>query len=397
MEGKRFLHKLKLSGLLSFDPEGVEIELGPLNVLIGPNASGKSNLIEAIGLLRAAPTDLATAIRKGGGIGEWLWKGGSEDPVARIEAVAALAGAHPLLCHQLSLVAVGQRVGLVEEWIGEEKNKKGFYSHKKGKDVATISMVDPEKPDGERISGGFFYADLVPAQSILSQVKDPRLYPEMTALGKTLEQIRIYSDWNLGRHAPVRKPQPTDLPGDFLEEDAGNLGLVLNDLQSQPAVKRVLLEKLQQVYEDLEDVTTRIQGGTVQILFHQEGMRTPIPASCASDGTLRFLCLLTILCHPTPPPLVCIEEPELGLHIDMIRVIADLMVEASQRTQLIVTTHSDALIDALTDTPEAVIVCERDKFGTRLYPVRPENVTAFLGDDLLGGLWRSGHLGGNRW
>ena len=126
-------------------------------------------------------------------------------------------------------------------------------------------------------------------------------------------------------------------------------------------------------------------------------MRSPIPASRASDGTLRFLCLLTILCHPSPPPLVCIEEPELGLHMDMLPIIAGLMVEAAQRTQLVVTTHSDIFIDALTDTPEAIIVCERDKFGTRLYPQDPDKLKPFLERESLGELWSTGQLGGRRW
>jgi len=78
-----------------------------------------------------------------------------------------------------------------------------------------------------------------------------------------------------------------------------------------------------------------------------------------SDGTLRWLSLLTILLHPDPPPLVCIEEPELGLHPDMIQPLAKLLLSASERMQLIVTTHSDGLVDELSGNPSAVIVCEK--------------------------------------
>jgi len=76
-----------------------------------------------------------------------------------------------------------------------------------------------------------------------------------------------------------------------------------------------------------------------------------------SDGTLRYLCLLTILCHPAPPPLICIEEPELGLHPDILPEVAKMLVDAASRTQLIVTTHSDILVDCLSDHPEAIVVC----------------------------------------
>jgi predicted ATPase len=83
-----FLKSLKLSGLLSFRHDSAAIELTPLNVIIGPNGSGKSNLIEAIELLHAAPTAFAAAIRDGGGVQEWLWKGVKVNEPATIEAIA---------------------------------------------------------------------------------------------------------------------------------------------------------------------------------------------------------------------------------------------------------------------------------------------------------------------
>ena len=75
MDGAKLIERIRLKNILSFGEEGQEIALEPLNVLIGPNGSGKSNLIEVLGLLHAAPTDLAAAIRAGGGVSEWMWKG----------------------------------------------------------------------------------------------------------------------------------------------------------------------------------------------------------------------------------------------------------------------------------------------------------------------------------
>jgi predicted ATPase len=91
----------------------------------------------------------------------------------------------------------------------------------------------------------------------------------------------------------------------------------------------------------------------------------PFLQQIALRGLLSFgpvtppLCLLAILCDPEPPPLVCIEEPELGLHPDILPKLADLLVSASERTQLIVTTHSSLLVDAMTDRPESIVVCEK--------------------------------------
>jgi predicted ATPase len=140
-----------------------------------------------------------------------------------------------------------------------------------------------------------------------------------------------------------------------------------------------------------------VQGGTVQIFVHEKGLNQPIPATCLSDGTLRYLCLLTLLCHPTPPPLLCIEEPELGLHPDILTTVAELLVEASQRTQLIVTTHSDALVSALTDTPESVFVFEHDDTGTHPRRLEAARLRQWLEKYSLGELWRMGEIGGTRW
>ena len=96
-----------------------------------------------------------------------------------------------------------------------------------------------------------------------------------------------------------------------------------------------------------------------------------------------------------PPPLVCIEEPELGLHPDALAIIAELLVEASTHTQLLVTTHSDSLISALSNQPDAVIACERPGPGTELRRLNPEKLASWLEEYSLGDLWRMGELGAN--
>jgi predicted ATPase len=147
----------------------------------------------------------------------------------------------------------------------------------------------------------------------------------------------------------------------------------------------------------LEDLTTKVQGGRIQIFVHERGLRAPVPMERLSDGTLHYLILLAILCHPEPPPLICLEEPELGLHPDVIPKVAELLVESAQRTQLIVTTHSDALVSALSDIPESVVVCERGDEGTSLTRLEPERLREWLVRYQLGELWSMGEIGGNRW
>ncbi len=171
--------------------------------------------------------------------------------------------------------------------------------------------------------------------------------------------------------------------------------MVLSRLRKIPAVKRAIVDTLKDLYDGLSDFEVIVEGGTVQI-FLIEG-NFSIPATRLSDGTLRYLCLLALLLDPAPPPLICIEEPELGLHPDILPKIADLLIDASKRTQLIVTTHSDVLIDALSETPESVLICEKQEGKTQIKRLERSAIAHWLEDYRLGQLWTRGEIGGTRW
>jgi len=402
---KRLIQSIKLRNFLSFGPDAEEIELKSLNVLIGPNASGKSNLIEAIGFLQASPVDLGLPIREGGGILEWLWKGSRRTPTAEVNATVHHPEGIMPLRHRISFTMVGQRFELADEAVESEHpdapqsgEVRFYYRYQKGHPV--IRAYSEQAGKGNRRSRSrrkLRREDLALDQSILSQRKDPDQYPEITYLGNQYSRIRLYREWSLGRYTPPRLPQKADLPGDFLLEDASNLGLVLNNLEHQAGVRNLLLQKLKQFHESFTDISTKIHGGTVQIFLHEDGLYQPVPATRLSDGTLRYLCLLAILCHPSPAPVVCIEEPELGLHPDILPTVAELLVDASHRMQLIVTTQSDILVDALTETPEAILVCEKHDGSTTMKRLKKEDLSAWLEKYALGELWRMGEIGGKRW
>lgn len=403
---KRLIKSVKLKNFLSFGPETPEIELHSLNVLIGPNASGKSNLIEALGFLRSTPKDLMGPIRNGGGVSEWLWKGTAENPVAEIEVTVFYPDEIRPLCYSIAFTMVGQRFELVDESVanahrGSPVNNPVHvhYWYHQGRPVVSVYPVEREdKTDEEDLPQRHLRPDndISHDQSILSQRQGPE-YPEISYLSRQYSQIKLYREWKLGRYTAPRLPQKTDLPGDFLDEDASNLGLVLNDLQQKLEFRNLLIERLKQFHDSFSDISTKIHGGTVQIFLHEDGLQQPVPATRLSDGTLRFLCLLSVLCHPTPPPLICIEEPEIGLHPDILPMVAELLVEASHRTQLIVTTHSDILVDALTSTPEAVLVCEKNSGATVLKRLDADELKPWLEKYRLGELWTRGELGGMRW
>jgi predicted ATPase len=390
-----FIQRLQLNNILSFGPDGVDVDLLPLNVLIGPNGSGKSNFIEAISLMRAAPRDYRDVLRRGGGVREWLWKGAPEKRGHMAWVVANPEGSE-LLRHTLGFQVVGQNFSLAQErvqtkQIGDHQESLVIlYQFNQGKPIIRAQgrsgdidrLLDPGSLDLDR--------------SILAQRRDPDSYPELAWLASSYDCIRIYREWTFGRNAVFREPQKADLPNDVLAEDFSNLGLFLNRLKTRhPAAARAILDGLTDLYDGLTEFNVLIEGGTVQVFF-TEG-EFVIPATRLSDGTLRYLCLLAILCDPNPPPLICIEEPELGLHPDLLPKLADHLLAASLRTQLIVTTHSDVLVDAMSEQPESVVVCEKQNGATSMTRLAGDELQEWLQKYRLGELWIRGELGGTRW
>ncbi|MBI5154152.1 AAA family ATPase [Candidatus Poribacteria bacterium] len=243
-----------------------------------------------------------------------------------------------------------------------------------------------------RVAGAEYEKNL----SALAQFRDRVTYNDLTHLARVYEGTRIYRDWALGRSAPARQPQRTDVLSDVLEEDLSNLAVVLNKLSEVSEVRSAILKHMERLLRGTSHFGVSLQPGVGQIFLHENGMR--IPALRLSDGTLRALALMTILCDPRPPPLICLEEPELGLHPDAVTVIADLLREASKRCQIIVTTHSEVLVDAFSEEPEAIIVFEKDdERGTRMQRLSKEKLSEWLKEYSLNTLWRMGMIGGNRW
>jgi predicted ATPase len=397
--GPRLLNRIKIENLLSFGPDTSSLELQSLNILIGPNAAGKSNLIEALSLIRATPvsatasnTDLRGVVRRGGGVSEWLWKGERQN-VASIDVVVNYPKGKQNLRHLLSFRGDEQGFRLEDERIENEEPSPGerepyfYYRFQHGQPVVNTKGASKER----KLARETVNADL----SILAQRRDPEQYPEIAHLAEVYEKIRIYREWAFGRNTVFREPQKADMRSDRLEEDFSNLGLFLSRLRKTPKAKAAILDGLKDLYEGVTDFEPVVEGGTVQVFFSEGDFS--VPATRLSDGTLRYLCLLAILCDPDPPPLICIEEPELGLHPDILPKLSDLLLQTSQRTQLIVTTHSDLIVDAMTGHPEAVVVCEKHEAKSVIRRVGKEELTEWLGKYRLGELWTKGQIGGTRW
>jgi predicted ATPase len=295
--------------------------------------------------------------------------------------------------HLITFRQEKQTFRLEDERIEYEYPEKGYaepfgYRYRKGRPVVT-----------SQLSGGRTHEQRVeindPNVSVLAQRVHLNLQG-IDDLASAYDGIRLYREWVFGRrNTAFRDPQKADLRTDRLEEDFSNLGLFLSRLRRSPKTKEALLSAFRDLYEGLTDFDVTIEGGTVQVFF-SEG-EFIIPATRLSDGSVRYLCLLAMLCDPKPPPLIGIEEPELGLHPDLLPKVADLLVNASQRTQLIVTTHSDILVDALSERPSAVVVCEKHDGQSTMRRLDPAELAQWLEKYRLGDLWTRGQLGGTRW
>jgi predicted ATPase len=401
MQDARAIPSLTLQNLLSFGGP-ISVDLLPLNVVIGTNMSGKSNLLETLSFLHATTTDLADFLRKGGGITEWLWKGTGGDGKAEIQAVVNFPGGRMPLLHRLQLAAVGGRLEVPLEEVhdaaptGKRTPKPIVHClARQGKPVFQIipqGAKSGQKNSRRRVEHTDTFTD--PTQSVFRERMSAGFSPELNHVWRTYDGIRVYRDLGFGPHMPARRPQRTDDPHDFLLEDGSNLAMVLADVLNQRDMRAIVVAKLRLFYRDIVDVTVKIQGGVVQTYLQEKNLRHPVPAPRLSDGLLRYLCLLAILLHPNPPPLVGIEEPEIGMHPDVLPAIAEMLVEATARTQLFVTTHSEALVSAFSDRPEVVLVCERTARGTTLARLEKRPLASWLKNYSLGEVWAMGEIGG---
>ena len=394
------IRRLKVAGLLSFGPEGIDLPLQPLNVLIGPNGSGKSNLLEVLALLRASPSDLPAPIKAMGGVEEWLWKAPTVAGLTNAASMATIDAVidypsqeHMPVRHVLEISRHGDRFEVADERIENERPIRDvpdtyfFYRYQRGEPV----INDPDIRGLRRES-------VKPEKSILSQVKDPERYPVLGWLQEQYERIRLYREWTFGPSTPLRRVQSSHGRNDILNDGADNLILVLSNVL--PRIENRFVDALRQLYEGVDGIYATVRDGNLLLFLKESGGRL-ITTARLSDGTLRYLTLLSILLHPEPPPLVAIEEPELGLHPDLIPEIAELLVEASGRMQLVVTTHSRMLVDALTEHPSSVVVCAKENGESQFERLDEAHLKEWLEhfspSATLGDLWSSGDIGGNRW
>lgn len=394
-----FLQQLQISGLLSFARESEPIPFRALNVLIGANGSGKSNILEAIQLLASSATSFDETIRAGGGMRAWMHRplqSASASEEGSLEAVLQpKLSVSPALRHRLTFRPVATGFAL-DESLEEAENtrpnlptpysffrtRNGLVTQDSGR-TPSMRGFDPDEFDGTR--------------SVVSQRNDPYSYSQQAYLLERYRRFQFFRDWTFGRRNAARSAQSLSSDSRELASDTSNLGLVLNRIRTSYESKRRLLHELQNVVASATDVHIEIAFGQFQLSLEERDRLTPAPR--LSDGTLRYLSLLCLLLDPSPSAVLVLEEPELGLHPDAIRSIAKLLKEASRHRQIFVTTHSTLLVDCFSETPEDVVVVEAEEGESVITRLDEPKMKEWLGmfGGSLSSLWMSGKIGGTRW
>jgi predicted ATPase len=289
------LRKVHLKNILSFGDAALS-EIGDVNLLIGPNASGKTNFLDALSMLQAAPRALGDPIAKGGGIREWIWKGQTElFGVASIECSIEIEESNAPLQYLLSIQEANHTFAIHEErLVSLRKDRRSpttpIFDREGGNIVFRGSLADHLLQNGNRI------IKIAPSVSVLSAIRDPLERRELTAVGKGFDAIRIYRNFDTsGPNAGARHGVSTSYPpSEALSEDGHNLALILSRMRLNGSIKKVE-SYLAEFCGRLGEVHVDPTGGIARIHVRERGFKRPTPGVRLSDGTLKFLCLLVVL------------------------------------------------------------------------------------------------------
>jgi predicted ATPase len=398
---------IKIEGFRSF--KQIELDLAPLSVLIGPNNGGKSNFLDLMSLMaEAGQGRLKRGIdARGGYFGVAFGPDGFDDIL--IEFRFPKFSSRSLL-------------SLLPGFPGKERSNVRFKVGLLISDIFRAGDIRDEEVTEELISPSARQVSLVKrdasgcvfrsidgvgdeveerkvlesdSELAIFQVKDLFKYPTPYNLLKDLQEWTVYRDIDVRSEAPVRLPALLR-PTLRLSENGANLSSVLHSIQQgHPDVWEEILELLHTACPEFRDIRIPGEGGDGKVLlrwyeppYEKEG----VSPNLLSEGTLKFLCLVAILKSPDPPPLICIDEPEIGLHPDWIKLVAEMMQSAAARTQLIIATHSPQIVARL--DPEQVIITEKENGETRLRQLQRQDLEKWLKEFNLSDLWLAGHFGG---
>lgn len=382
------LTELHITGYRSL--ADVRLSLRPLMVMIGPNGSGKSSVLELFQLLRdATQEELAKSLARLGGLNAVLSKLTPPAEALALELkvnVESHKSTHPM-CYTIGLTptSVGYHIANERlEWRWDVTKPDPFYYIN-----AQAGKVQYRGPDAT----GPFSPDWEYDRAELALAQVPRQYTEPDALRVLLSKTDFFSFLDVSRRAVVRLPQalmPAKRPG----ANGENLYSALYNLRTEaPRIYNRILDVLRAAFPGFQGLEFPVVGaGQVTLAWRQEPLATPLYPGDLSEGTLRFLWLVTVLLSSEPAALTLIDEPEVSLHPELIRLLAALLQDAALRGTVMVATHSADLIRWL--QPTEVLVLDKEDGQTRASWADEMDLDEWLKEYSLSDLWQMGTMGG---
>jgi predicted ATPase len=401
--------------ILQLDIEGfrslkqVSWKPGDLNVVIGANGTGKSNLLRFLELMSISAQfrHLGKHIQSLGGMEPIVWDGRATSISFTVKA--------SLVHEKLNVKDEGVIYELELARLGKGSSYKisnellSTYSQtqvgKQSKPALVLERTDSGVQLFDRKERVMLTADDLLDErfsenpesetylSIPVAIVSDRL---MSLFSRELASWAIYHDLHVHRDAIIRQAAVARVEKQ-VEPDGQNLIPVLHTLYTDDRdFKKDINTAMRAAFGDDFDelVFPPAADQRIQLRIRWKSLKREQSAADLSDGTLRFLLLLTILASPSPPPLIAIDEPETGLHPSMFPIIAEYAVDATSRTQVIFTTHSPQFLDAFIDTKPTTTVAKWENGETALKVLEGEQLDYWLREYTLGALFRSGELEG---
>ncbi len=409
--------RLEIEGFRSFRSQSWSP--GDLNIVIGPNASGKSNLLRVLNLLQvAARGGLGRHIQQDGGMDAIVWDGRADnvrlkakmtpqppytDPardaltyelsLARLGTTSAYRIEHELLAnyHKVEMGFMEQPFKLLER----DAYHAVVFSPalNRFQQLPTETTTTPAPAESKPVAAA--RNAVSEEETLLSAAGGPFTVNEFVdGFQRDLADWKIHQNFQTHRDAPIRAPQVTRADTQ-VSADGQNLITVLHSLYtSSRDFKTEVNTAMQSAFgEDFEElIFPPAADQRIQLRVRWKSLQREQSAADLSDGTLRFLFLLAVLANPSPPPLIAIDEPETGLHPSMLPIVAEYARDAAARSQVVLTTHSPELLDSFGDNTPTTTVVQRRQGETMLHVLSGSELEYWLKQYSLGELHRSREL-----
>lgn len=386
--------KLDIEGFRSL--RKVSWSPGDLNVIIGPNGTGKSNLLRFLELISiSAQGRLGKYIQSLGGMDPIVWDGAATSIKFALETKPEEGELGPEH-YELELVRLGSGSSFKVEkelLINSHKLRKGVEKNpfKFLERFAKTAVIFDEK-EHKFTTPEEFVSD---EESLLSIASGPFIINHfIPPFQRELASIAVYHDLHTNKDAPIRQPAISRMEK-RVDPDGQNLISVMHTLYTGDRnFKKDINSAMQAAFgDDFEElVFPPASDQRIQLRIRWKSLKREQSATELSDGTLRFLFLLTVLASPSPAPVIAIDEPETGLHPSMLPLIAEYAADAATRSQVILTTHSPQFLDAFVGTRPTTTVAKWKNGETTLQTLRGDELDYWLKEYSLGALFKSGEL-----